>query len=702
MPISSKRIIEYINSRKGDFTIHHIVKELIESTDPVSKKRTKKKKDSKSKNNDRKSITRIEETVQALHSSGLLKKDKKRYQKADSFYAQGSLQVTGRGDGKLITDDGLEIHIKKENTGNGHNRDMVRVQVYDFRRGYLYGRVTGIISRQKERYVARLVRKTKSACIFELLDMPGSVEAATERSQHEPANATSAIIRLTGRTHANLPHCKVESTFPEDTPLLDVTRIILKYSLPQPHGKYRELQNIENSVPSSEYKNRKNYRNLFTVTIDDESAKDFDDAISIEKQLNSIKLYVHIADVSAYVNPGTELDLEAYKRGTSFYLGDTVIPMFPEKISNDLCSLREGVDRLTMSVEMTFDRKGNIKSYSYHRGIINVNHRLTYKNSSELLQSKKRSKLSKSMHLMKELSDTLKEKRMTRGRVDLMLSDSEMVFEKGVLTDITFAKRLPSHLIIEEFMLSANEAVSRFLREHDIPTLYRIHEPISDEKLTALTQFLKGLNIPLKKTDNVGIALQKIVDSVQDREYQQVVNFVILKSFMQAYYGIHPLGHFGLGFKDYTHFTSPIRRYPDLVVHRCLKSVLDRDAPPYTKEQLVEMGEKTSQQERLAQSAERDLIKLKTCRIMAPLVGQKFEAVVSGVVKSGFFVTLKEKPAEGMVPLRTLTDDFYLVNEDDFTVIGKRLGRRFRLGDHVTVRLTSVDITTMRMDFEVL
>ena len=701
MPVSSKRIIDYINTRKGSFTINHIVRELVDSSDPVSKK---KKKHSKSRTgkNTRKSIQKVEDTVHALHKAGLLEKEKKRFNKRDNFNVQGTLQVRGKGDAKIITPDELEVQIKKENTANAHNRDTVQVQVYDYRRGVFYGRVTGILSRQKERYVGKLVRKTKSACIFELLDMPGNVEVASQRDQHEPGTGTCAVIRLTGNTHSNLPHCNVESTFPEETPQLDLTRIVLKYSLPGQHKEYPELDNIEDSVQAEEHKNRKNYRKLFTVTIDGESAKDFDDAISIEEKKGTIKLYVHIADVSAYVKPGSKLDMEAYERGTSFYLGDTVIPMFPEKISNDLCSLRKGLDRLTMSAEMTFDKKGNLQSYSLHRGVIKVDHRLTYKSSTELLKSRKRNKLTRSLHLMQKLSDILKQKRMTHGRVDLTLSDSEMVFEEGVLKDIAFAERLPSHMIIEEFMLSANEVVSRHLRENQVPTLYRIHEPISEEKLTALRQFLKGLNISLKKTDNIGVALQEIVDSVQDREYQQVVNFVILKSFMQAYYGVTPLGHFGLGFKDYTHFTSPIRRYPDLIVHRCLKSIIDRVDPPYSKDHLVEIGEKSSNQERLAQSAERDLIKLKTCRLMAPLTGETFEAVVSGVVKSGFFVTLKDRPAEGMVPLRTLTDDFYLVNEDDFTVIGKRLGKRFRLGDHVTVRLTSVDIVTMRMDFEVI
>jgi ribonuclease R len=285
--------------------------------------------------------------------------------------------------------------------------------------------------------------------------------------------------------------------------------------------------------------------------------------------------------------------------------------------------------------------------------------------------------------------------------VDLDLPDHELIYENQDMKDIVFAKRLRSHLIIEEFMLSANEVVSRALTENDIPALYRVHENISDEKMQSLSNFLRTLGITLKAKTNIGVALQRVIDQVKGKEYEQVVNFIILKSFMQAYYGAEPLGHFGLGFLDYTHFTSPIRRYPDLIVHRCLKSLLDKNKPPYDTSVLEEIGEKSSEMERVAQNAERDLFKLISCRFMEDKVGEVFDAVISGIGRAGFFVALLDKPVEGMVPLRFLTDDYYLIKEDEYTVIGRKLGRRFRMGDRVRVRLKEVFYESMRIDFEV-
>lgn len=278
-----------------------------------------------------------------------------------------------------------------------------------------------------------------------------------------------------------------------------------------------------------------------------------------------------------------------------------------------------------------------------------------------------------------------------------------MIFDNNAsIADIAFATRLDSHMIIEEFMLSANEIVSRVLRQNNVPALYRIHEPIAEEKFIALQNFLKTLGITLREEENAGLALQRVIDSVAQKEYQQVVNFIVLKSLMQAYYGPTPLGHFGLGFKDYTHFTSPIRRYPDLIVHRCIKSLIDKDRPPYSQDELAAIGQQSSKLERIAQSAERDLLKLKACRLLENKIGEEFEGIISGVTRFGFYLSLLDKPIEGMVPLKLLTDDYYLVNEDDYTVIGRRLGRRFRLGDIVKVCLKNVDTDFMRIDFDVV
>jgi len=292
--------------------------------------------------------------------------------------------------------------------------------------------------------------------------------------------------------------------------------------------------------------------------------------------------------------------------------------------------------------------------------------------------------------------------RMTRGRVDLNIPGEEIIYDAtGGTADLRFGTRLSSHRIIEEFMLSANEAASKTLREAGVPTLYRIHENIGEEKLTALAGFFRTIGVKFDRARGIGLALQEVVDAVAGKGYEQVVNFIILRSFMQAFYGSEPVGHFGLGFRDYTHFTSPIRRYPDLVVHRCIKSLLEGAKPPYTLAALDAMGEKNSASERLAMKAERDFYKLKSCRLMAGQVGRSFDVVVSSVSKYGLNVALIDRPVEGMVPMWTMTDDYYLVNEDEFTIVGKRLGRRFRIGDRLRAVLTGADIETLRLDFAI-
>jgi ribonuclease R len=301
---------------------------------------------------------------------------------------------------------------------------------------------------------------------------------------------------------------------------------------------------------------------------------------------------------------------------------------------------------------------------------------------------------------MMKLAETLHKKRSSSGRLDLNLTDQEIIYEKDKLKEIRFAARLKSHMLIEECMLSANEAVSKALKDNGVPSLYRVHEKISDKNLESLKKFMLVLGIKIPGGKNAGINLQEVLQKVAGKPYEQVVSLVILKSMMQAFYGPEPLGHFGLGFTDYTHFTSPIRRYPDLVVHRCLKSLIDSSPRPYDMQQLLEAGEKSSTMERIAQKGERDLIKIKSCRILKDSVGNEFDAVISGMAKFGLFVSLIDMPIEGMIPLKNLKDDYYSINEDNYTVTGNRRGRVFRLGDKLRVKLVQADIETLRIDFE--
>lgn len=696
MSKSTSRILQAIEKQKGFFTVNDIVSAAVL---PVSTRKKSKKSNKVSQRQAQQTASRAQNAVSTLYQYGLLTRQKGKFKVAHLFNFTGTFVHNKKGGGIVNVHDDIEIHINREDINHARNKDVVQVHLTDIRRGTLFGRVTSIVSANKEMFFARCIKPNGKFRILQLLDVPGNIQVITK--EHIKPKSL-AIVTVKNSFIQNYQECSINAII-EREEQYDVQRIASKYSLPGAHPTYEHLENIEQHVQPHELKNRKDYHKLLTVTIDGETAKDFDDAISLEYKNGAYTLYVHIADVSAYVYKDDAIDKEALNRGTSYYLGNTVIPMLPERLSNDLCSLKAGVDRLTLSVMLQFDSHGNYRKHQIHRGIINVDQRLTYNLAQEILDSKKRSAIKTMLSHAKELAQKLKTRRLSNGRVDLNLADAEMIFDNNAsIADIAFATRLDSHMIIEEFMLSANELVSRVLRENDVPALYRIHEPIAEEKFIALQNFLKTLGITLKKEENVGLALQRVIDSVAQKEYQQVVNFIVLKSLMQAYYGPKPLGHFGLGFRDYTHFTSPIRRYPDLIVHRCIKSLIDKDKPPYLPDELAEIGEQSSKLERVAQNAERDLLKLKACRLLEDKIGEEFEGIISGVTRFGFYVSLLDKPIEGMVPLKFLTDDYYLVNEDDYTVIGRRLGRRFRLGDLVKVRLKNVDTDLMRIDFDVV
>jgi len=706
MPLSSKKVIEFIRNRKAPFSRQDVIRGLIDPK--VEKSRSGKNNKAKKTKKYRpdKDVSRIEETLAALAHAGLLIRHKKKLKAHHDLSLDAVLIVSTSGDGVAITDDDDEIIIKGQHTGGAHNNDHVTVRIIDFRRGYFYGEVVGILKRHRNQYMARFSSKTRGMLIYRLSDLPGEVEVvmdrhnltAPEKELTDPGRYY--VISLEEKTLGNRQTCRVLESFPLTDERFDLSRIMVRHSLPGEHGPYPELDTVEKII-EKEVKGRVDYRSHFTVTIDGADAKDFDDAISLTKEEDNFHLYVHIADVSTFVRIGGELDNEAYARGTSYYLGNAVIPMLPEKLSNDLCSLRQDVDRLTMTADMLISPEGELLDFSFHHGIIRVNNRLTYTGSDKLLDARGNDTLERKLRQMNELADLLYSKRIREGRIDLNLHDRRIVYEDNRVAGIETMPRLRSHRIVEEFMLTANMAAARLLKENDIPSLYRVHEAMAEEKLEGLARFLKLYGVKLFVSEEPGTAIQRVIEKIAGKENEEMINMVILKSMMQAFYDNVPLGHFGLGFDDYTHFTSPIRRYPDLIVHRSISAHIRGQKPPYGMSQLGAIGEQSSDLERVAQRAERDMIKLKSCRLMADRVGDTFEATVNGVTKFGFYVVLDDPGVEGMVPMRTLTDDYYLLQEDEFTIIGKRFGRRFRIGDRVTVRCIDVNMELFRIDFEV-
>lgn len=497
-------------------------------------------------------------------------------------------------------------------------------------------------------------------------------------------------------------------------PGIDSELIIEQYELPVRFtpATLQEAGDIPQQVSAAMRKGRKDLRDLPTVTIDGEKARDFDDAISIEKIKTGYRLWVHIADVAGYVREGTSLDEEAYQRATSVYLPDRAIPMLPEALSNGICSLNPNVDRLTFTCEMDVSPEGEILRYDIYESVINSNERMTYTAVREILvdgnpvQRKRYAALLDEFGLMEELMAALRSKRAKRGSIDFDLPEPQIVLDlQGRMTDIIRAERNMAHQIIEEFMLAANETTARHIERKKAPFIYRIHEEPAEDRLTDLIDFLATLGITLPAVKKLKpLHLQKALAKAKGTPEETLINTVLLRTMKQARYSHENVGHFGLAAETYTHFTSPIRRYPDLIVHRILKADLrgklkDEAYVKQLAEKLPGAAEHCSRRERIAMEAERDVIAMLKLEFMKDKVGEVFDGIITGVLQFGFFVQLRELFVEGLVHVSSLTDDYYHYVEKLHCLRGERKKSAYRIGDTVRVRVDRVDAVRKRIDF---
>ena len=503
-------------------------------------------------------------------------------------------------------------------------------------------------------------------------------------------------------------------------PGVDILSIIYKHDIPPefPEEVVEAATQVPEEITEQDLIGRRDLRNETIVTIDGADAKDLDDAVTVTKNADgTYKLGVHIADVSYYVTQDSILDKEAYDRATSVYLTDRVIPMIPHRLSNGICSLNPQVDRLTLSCEMIIDSAGQVIKHEIFQSVIKTTERMTYTDVYKILEERDENPelierykpLIPMFELMAELAQVLRNRRMSRGAIDFDFKESKvLVQEDGWPIDIVLRERTVAERLIEEFMLVANETVAEHFHWMELPFIYRIHEDPKPEKLQRFFEFVTNFGLVIKGTGNSvhPKALQEILKSIEGLPEEPVISTMLLRSLQQAKYYPESIGHFGLSADYYTHFTSPIRRYPDLIVHRLIRTYLingdtSKETVVHWNSVMGEIAEHTSERERRAVDAERDTDALKKAQYMSDKIGEEFIGMVSSITNFGIFVELPNT-VEGLVHISNMTDDYYRFEDRMMTMIGERTGRQFRIGDEVKIRVSNVNIEESAIDFEIV
>ncbi len=501
-----------------------------------------------------------------------------------------------------------------------------------------------------------------------------------------------------------------------DEPGADIMSIIKLHNLTEefPESAIIQAESVSQTVTEEMLKGRRDLRGLRMVTIDGEDAKDLDDAVSVERLSNgNYKLGVHIADVSHYVTENSPLDREALKRGTSVYLVDRVIPMLPRALSNGICSLNPQVDRLSFSVMMEIDSTGKVVDHEIFESVINTNERMTYTNVYKILVEKDKELSERYDYLvddfrtMEELAMILRNKRMQRGAIDFDFEEAKIVLdENGKPIDIKRYEITIANKIIEEFMLVCNETVAEHFFWANVPFVYRVHEDPDTDKIENFSEFVHNLGYTLKGINKIHPrALQDLLHKVKNTREERIISTVMLRSLQKAKYTHMNMGHFGLAAKYYCHFTSPIRRYPDLIIHRIMKEYLKGQMSAKREEELIdslpEIGRQCSHRERVAEEAERDTEDLKKVEYMKKYEGQQFEGIISNVTSFGMFVEL-DNTIEGLVRMSNMEDDYYSFNDKQYCLIGERTRKVYRIGDVIKVVLARADVAARKIEFTII
>ena len=638
----------------------------------------------------------------------------------DLQMATGTFIGHARGFGFVTPDAGGEdIFIPASETMGAMQKDRVLYKVlHKAEKGKKAdGVIVRILERGQQRIVGTFEAGSKGYGFVVADDKKIAKDIFISRENTKGAvTGHKVVVEITdyGEDRRNPEGKVIEILGHINDPGVDILSVIRRYELAVefPEEVYAEIEHLGTEVAEADKKGREDLRDLLTITIDGADAKDLDDAVSLKRLGNgNFELGVHIADVSHYVRENTALDKEAYARGTSVYLVDRVIPMLPHKLSNGICSLNPHVDRLALSCLMEVNGRGEVVSHRILESIINSDYRMTYTAVREILEDGTPALLEQYAEIlpmledMEELRQILGEKRRKRGSVNFDLPESKIILdENGKPIDIKPYEKSIATNMIEEFMLVCNETIAENSFWQEMPFMYRSHQEPDEDKLEKMEQFLRGFGYYLRKKDGEihPRELQKVLQKAEETDEERIITRMVLRSMMQARYTAENGGHFGLAAKYYCHFTSPIRRYPDLEIHRMIKKMLhgelDEKASAYYRRKMPDWAKHCSKQERVAEDAERDTDALKMVEFMEDKVGQIYEGIISGVTNWGIYVELPNT-IEGMVALSQMDDDYYEFDEKKMLVFGKRTKKSYRLGDKVVVSVAKVDRMMGTIDF---
>ena len=621
----------------------------------------------------------------------------------------------------LIPDDGGErVWIAERSMGCALNGDKVEVVLFPRRKGKEQeGEVVNVLERKKTEFVGILEVKPT----FAFLNIDKKLLTHDMFIPLEKLNGGKDGQRCVGRI--------VEWSSKEKNPIGEIVAvlgdvgnndaemhaILAEFGLPYSYPKEVEdaANEISDVIDAEEIARRKDMRDVTTFTIDPRDAKDFDDALSIRKLETGLwEVGVHIADVTHYVTPNSIIDKEAYKRATSVYLVDRTIPMLPERLCNNICSLRPNKDKLSYSVVFQLDEFAEVKSYEICRTVINSNRRFAYEEAQAIIESGEGDYATELLKL-NELAKILRVKRFAKGAIAFDRVEVRFeIDEKGKPLSVYFKESKEANKLIEEFMLLANKTVATHIgkpkgvkgaKAKPKTFVYRVHDVPNPDKLENFSTFIKRFGYKLKttgKNQEVSSAINNLLDQVAGKREQNLIETLAVRSMAKATYTTENIGHYGLAFDYYSHFTSPIRRYPDMMAHRLLTRYLFEEGHSVNKNEYEEYCEHSSDMEQLAASAERASIKYKQVEYMSERLGQVYDGVISGVTDWGIYVELNENKCEGMIPIRCLDDDYYEFDEKNYCIVGRHTGKRYQLGDELTVRIAKTDLVKKQLDFELV